>query len=94
MEYAKWAAPIVPVVKGDSSLRICSNYNMSVNRHLNVDHYPLPKLTNLMASVSVGKHFSKLDLRAAYQQMPLDAESVKLVTINTQKGVKKKKNLR
>ena len=69
IEHAEWAAPIVPVVKSDGSLRICGNYKMSVNPHLNVDQYPLPKPADIMASVSGGKHSSKLDLRAAYQQM-------------------------
>ena len=40
-----------------------------------------------MVSVTGGKQFTKLDLRAAYQQMPLDAEAAKLVTINTHQGL-------
>ena len=40
-----------------------------------------------MASLTGGKQFTKLDLRSAYQQMPLDAESAKLVTINTHQGL-------
>ena len=31
--------------------------------------------------------FSKIDLSQAYQQLPLDEESQKLVMINTQKGL-------
>ena len=34
-----------------------------------------------------GKKFSKLDLGNAYQQVPLDENSKKLVTINTHKGL-------
>ena len=53
---------------------------------LQVDHYPLPNPNELMASLTGGKHFTKLDLTAAYQQMLLDDESTKLVTLNTCKG--------
>jgi len=34
-----------------------------------------------------GKYFSKLDLAQAYLQIPLEKESRKYVTINTQKGL-------
>ena len=37
--------------------------------------------------MSGGKKFTKLDLAHAYQQIPLDEESRKLVVINTQKGL-------
>ena len=87
VEHAEWAAPIVPVNKDDGSLRICGNYKLSINPYLNIDRYPLPIPADLMASVTGGKRFSKLDLRAAYQHMPLDTESAKLVTINTHQGL-------
>ena len=41
----------------------------------------------LMACLTGGKQFTKLDLRSAYQQRPLDSESSALVTINTHKGL-------
>ena len=87
VEHADWAAPIVPVIKSDGSLRICGNYKLSINPHLNIDQYPLPTPADLMASVTGGQHFSKLDLWSAYQQMPLDTESAKLVSITTHQGL-------
>ena len=38
-------------------------------------------------SVAGGKAFSKLDLAHAYQQVPLDKQARKYVTINKQKGL-------
>ena len=32
VEHSEWAAPIVPVVKEDGSLRICGDYKLAVNR--------------------------------------------------------------
>ena len=54
-----------------------------VNPALNVNRYPLPKPADLLSSFVGGQRFSKLDLTAAYQQVPLDEMSAKLTTINT-----------
>ena len=56
---------------------------------LQVDQHPLPNPNELMASLAGGKTFTKLDLTAAYQQMLLDDESAKLVTLNTHRGLYK-----
>ena len=52
-----------------------------------LDCYPIPKVEDLFATLSVGKLFSKIDLSQAYQQVPLDEESKKYVGINTLKGL-------
>ena len=49
---------------------------------LTLDRYPLPKLEELLSTVSGGKWFSKLDLKNAYLQLALDEESQKLCTLN------------
>ena len=60
---------------------------MTVNQASKTESYPLPKIDDLLASLAGGKKFSKLDLANAYQQVPLDENSKKLVTINTRKGL-------
>ena len=87
VNHSVWAAPIVPVPKRDGSLRICGDYKVTINPFLQVDQYPLPKPSDLMACLTGGKRFSKMDLTSAYQQMKLDDESAKLVTINTHQGL-------
>ena len=87
VDHSDWAAPIVPVPKKDGTIRVCGDYKVSVNPMLQVDQYPLPNPNELMASLANGKLFTKLDLTSAYQQMLLDKESAKLVTINTHQGL-------
>ena len=87
IEHSDWAAPIVPVVKKDGSVRICGDYRLTVNHGAKPDTYLLPCADDIFASLSGGKTFSKLDLANAYQQISLEQQSRQLVTINTHKGL-------
>ena len=87
VDHAEWAAPIVPVPKKDGTIRVCGDFKVTINPALRIDQYPLPKPSDLMASLAGGKRFTKLDLTSAYQQMTLDEESSRLVTINTHQGL-------
>ncbi len=84
---AEWAAPIVPVVKRDGSVRICGDYKLTVNVVSTTDPYPLPRIEDIFASLAGGKTFTKLDLEHAYQQVPMADSSKKYTTINTHKGL-------
>jgi hypothetical protein len=42
IKFSDWAAPIVPVIKSDGSIRICGDYKVTVNQAAKVDHYPIP----------------------------------------------------
>ena len=57
--------------------------NMAAKR----DTYPLPRIEDIFASLTGGKSFSKLDMAHAYQQIPVEESSKKLMMINTQKGL-------
>ena len=85
--HSSWAAPLVPVPKKDGTLRLCGDYKVTINPALLVDQYPLPKPVDLMACLTGGVCFSKIDLSSAYQQMLLDDESAQLVTVNTHQGL-------
>ena len=84
VSYSEWAAPIVPVVKQDGSIRICGDFRVTINQVAERDMYLLPKVDDLLATLAGGKTFSKLDLSHVYQQIQLSEESRPLVTINTQ----------
>ena len=88
VEYAEWAAPIVPILKSDSkSLRICGNFKVTVNKASKLDCYPIPKIEDLFATLAHGKTFTKLDMSQAYQQLLLDEDSKKCVVINTHRDL-------
>jgi len=87
VEFTERAAPIVPVVKQDGSVRICGDYKCTVNQVSKLDNYPIPKTDDLLATLGGGNKFTKLDMSQAYQQLLLDEESKKFTTINTHKGL-------
>ena len=82
------ASPIVAVLKEDrKSVRLCGDFKQTINPVSKLDHYPLPKIEDLFATLAGGKSFTKLDLSQAYQQLTLDEASKKFVVINTPKGL-------
>ena len=87
IQFSDWAAPIVPVVKPNDSVRICGDFKLTVNKVAKLDTYPLLKIDDLFSQLAGGKRFSKLDLAHAYLQVALDEESKQYVVINTHKGL-------
>lgn len=87
VQYSEWAAPIVPRLKEDVTVRICGDYKVTVNRVSKLDQYPIPKTEDIFAEIGSGSTLTKLDLSDAYTQIPLDEDSKKFTTINTHKGL-------
>ena len=93
IQYSKWAAPIVHVLKDDGTVRICGDYKQTINQASLCDKCPVPKPENLFATLNSGEKFSKLDLSHGYQQLLLSLESRPLLTVNTHKGLFQPKTL-
>ena len=87
VNHSKMAAPIVPVLKPDNSLRLCGDYKVTVNLMVKLDSYPIPNMRDLMAGLSNMKVFSKLDLSQAYAQLELTDKSKPLTMVNTHRGL-------
>ena len=83
VRFSEWAAPIVPVLKANGSMRICGDYRLTVNQAAQKESYPLPRIEDLLSNLAGGDTFTKLDLSNAYQQVALNEESRKYVVINT-----------
>ena len=87
MSFSDWAATIVPVVKGDDTIRICGDYKLTVTAVTKTDSYLLSRIEDILASLSNGKTFTKLDFAHAYQQIPVAEDAKKLTTVTTHKGL-------
>lgn len=83
---SEYATPIVAVLKKCGSIRICGDYR-GLNKNLEIERYPLPRIEELFTELQKGNRFSKIDLSQAYMQLKLDQESQKLCTISTHKGL-------
>ena len=59
----------------------------SVNPQLHVPQYPIPLPEDVFSKLRGGQRFTKLDLKSAYLQLPLDPESQQFVTINTDRDL-------
>ena len=84
-ESSEWVHSMVNVKKPNGKLRICldpSDLNKATKRH----HHHLPTTEEILSKLSNGKVFTKLDASCGYWQIPVDAESSKLLTFNTPFG--------
>ena len=82
LQFSDWAAPVVPVLKPNKTVRICGDFKFTVNPVSRLDRYPIPKIEDLLSGLSQGKTFTTLDMSQAYQQLELDQNSQKYVVIN------------
>ena len=88
VQFSKWAALVVPVLKSDrESISLCGDFKLTVNQVAKPDQYPIPHLEDHFSALAGGKIFTKLDTSQAYQQIELEEESKPCVVINTHKGL-------
>ena len=94
VETSEWATPIVPVIKPNGSIRICADFKTTVNSQLKTMRYAPPNFDHAVARLQtrrkdgvkgLNKRYSKIDLKEAFLQVPMDENSQHLLTINTHK---------
>lgn len=85
VKYSEWAAPVVPILKPDGSIRLCGDYKLTINQASPLEQYPIPRVEDLFITLSGGSSFSKLDMSHAYLQIIMDENSKQYLTINTHK---------
>ena len=93
VQYSQWATPLVPIAKPDGEVRLCGDYKVTLNPQLKVAQHPLPNPANMLAALGDCTVFSKLDLKQAFQQLPMDKKSQDYCTINTHLGLFRPKRL-
>ena len=80
---SEWATTVVRVVKKNGKVRVCGDFKETLNPQLMVDQYPLPRIEDILASLSEGEKFTKLDLRQAYLHMEMSDKSERYLTVKT-----------
>ncbi len=80
-----WAAPIVPVLKKNSEVRICIDFRR-LNQKVIVDSYCLKDTQRVLDSVAGATYFSTMDLSGAFWQCALAPESIEKTSFVTADG--------
>lgn len=52
-----WGTPIGPIFKSNGQLRLCGDYKVTLNPHIKVDRYPIPRVQDLLATLNGGTVF-------------------------------------
>lgn len=86
VKHSQWASPIVIVPK-TNSIRICIDAKRTINKFIEMEHYPLPRMDDIFADLSNCEFFCVIDLSKAYLQLEVSVESQEYLTINTSKGL-------
>lgn len=86
-KYSRWASPLVVIPKSNGDIRLCVDCKVTINKFIQMSHYPLPKIEDIFASLAGCKVFCVLDLTGAYQQLAVSQSSQELLTVNTMKGL-------
>lgn len=87
IKYSNWASPLVVRVKPNNTLRFCIDGKVTINKYLETDHYPLPRIDDIFASLSNCKVFCVLDLKGAFKQVKISENCQELLTVNAHKGL-------
>ena len=71
-----WAAPCFPVPKPRSDkLRLVIDYR-ALNAQTRRDSFPIPHIQDVLVKVGQHKHWSKLDLKSGFWQVPMHPDSI------------------
>nr|GEY17657.1 putative reverse transcriptase domain-containing protein [Tanacetum cinerariifolium] len=78
-------APVLFVKKKDGSLRMCVDYR-ELNKLTVKNHYPLPRIDDLLDQLQGSQFFSKIDLRSRYHQLRVQEDDILKTVFSTRYG--------
>ena len=52
VDFAEWTSPVVVVRKEDGSIRLCGDFKVTLNAHIELNLHPIPNPTDLLSSLS------------------------------------------
>lgn len=83
---SNYASPLHMVKKGNGGWRPCGDYRR-LNAKTIPDQYPTPFLRDFQNNLHKKKFFSRIDLRKAYHQIPMNEEDIPKTAIITPFGL-------
>ena len=82
-----WASPTVAIKRTDGDIRICGDNKIGVNHQICSDSFPLPSIETASQELANMKHFAKIDLKSANNQVEIDDKFKEITTLNTPTGI-------
>ena len=70
-----WGSPALFVPKKDGSMRFCINY-IKLNKITTTDHFPLPRIDEILRRLSNSVYYSLLDLKNGFWQIKINPNDV------------------
>ena len=84
-EHTEWINSIVPVMKGDGSLRLCLDPK-DLNKAIERNQWYTRTLDDILPELAQSKYFTVKDATSGFWHVPLDLRSSLLTTFNTPWG--------
>ena len=78
VKYPKWISNIVPIRKKNGQIRVCVDFR-DLNNACPKDDFPLPIIEIMIDATTCYERLSFLDGSSGYNQIPMDAEDVKVI---------------
>ncbi|CAB4421455.1 unnamed protein product [Rhizophagus irregularis] len=82
---SQWTSPVVVVEKKNGKKRLCVDYR-KLNKVTKKDCYPLPRIDDMLETLSGSRWFSSLDLASGFWQVELDPKDREKSTFITRFG--------
>ncbi len=87
-----WVSPIVPIVKENGDIRVCTDAKL-LNTAIEREVHNCPTVDEIALELNDAKFISKLDLNAAYNQLELHPDSRDITVFSTHVGLFRYKRL-